>query len=74
MSPPELTADAPVADVFHPVEVDALVAVGNEADFALLHHIYGGLGERLHVHEPLFGEKRLDHLFGAFRDGRLNRV
>ena len=39
VAPPELAADAPVADVLHPVQVDALEALRHELDAALLHRI-----------------------------------
>ena len=49
VTPPELTGDAPVKDVVHPVEVVLGEALGNEADVALLHRLDGGLGQGLHA-------------------------
>ena len=62
MSPPELARDAPVLDVVHPVEVDLAPAVRHEAHLAGFHRLDGGLGERLHLHEPLLGEAALHDL------------
>ena len=53
VSPPELTGDAPVVDVLHPVEVYLAESFGDEADLSFLHDLYGGAGEGLHFHEPL---------------------
>ncbi|CDN46068.1 Uncharacterized protein BN871_KJ_00010 [Paenibacillus sp. P22] len=61
MAPPQLAGNAPVADVLDPVQVDLLEAVRHEV------HALAGLlgfdrafGERLHCHEPLRGQVRLD--------------
>ena len=56
VAPPDLPADAPVADVLHPVEEDALPALGLDGDLAGAHGLDGGLGEGLHADEPLLGE------------------
>ena len=61
MAPPELTADAPVADVFHPVEVGPLEALRDDLDFAVAHGFDGRLGQRLGLDPPLLAEQRLDH-------------
>jgi len=65
MPPPELTADAPVLDVFHPVEVGLLPALGTEGDLVLGHGIgrfrYAGITQ-----EPLHGNARFDRDIGAF--------
>ena len=61
VAPPDLAADAPVADVLHPVEEDALPALGLDDDLALAHGLDGGLGEGLHADEPLLGETAVHH-------------
>ncbi len=58
MSPPKLAADAPVVDVFHPVEIGLLVLLRREADslFAVRTRLDGGnglIGQRLNLDEPL---------------------
>ena len=60
LSPPELTGDAPVADIFHPVFVGVAVFVGNEFDFSAFHAFEGILGQGVHFQEPLGGEFGLD--------------
>src|SRR5690606_22536145 len=59
--PPELPGDAPVADVLEPVLVDFGVAVGCEAHPAVARCGERRLRQRLHLHEPLIREPRLDH-------------
>ena len=70
MAPPELAADAPVVDVFHPVEIGFLVLLGGEVNglFAVGAGLDGGdglVGEGLDFDEPLGGEARLDDGFAA---------
>ena len=65
MPPPELTGNAPILDVLHPVEVDLRPAVRDELHLAGLDRGDRGLGERLHLDEPLLGETRLDDLVAA---------
>ena len=60
MAPPQLAADAPVAGVLHPVHIVFGEALGHKADAALFHRLDGGLGQRLHLDEPLLGDHRLD--------------
>ena len=60
MAPPELPADAPVADVREPIFVGVLPALREEPDLAVLPGLEGLLGEGLHPHEPLLGEVGLD--------------
>ena len=62
---PELAADAPVADVAHPVEVDGGEAPGVEAHLLGLDDGDRGLGERAHRHPPLLADQRLEHALAA---------
>ena len=55
MPPPQLSGNAPVLDVLHPVVIDLREAFGNEFDLVFHHRVDGGLCERLHFHKPLFG-------------------
>ena len=73
VSPPELTRDAPVVDVVHPVEIHLAIVVGDDGDLV---GFDGGdrlFGERLDFDEPLRREARLDDSSGAIalseRDG-----
>src|SRR5262249_12041545 len=63
--PPDLARDAPVADVLHPVEVDAREALGCEADALLLHRGDRGSRELLHREPPLWDDERLDSRVAA---------
>ena len=65
MPPPELAADAPVADVRQPVLVGVLPALGVEPHIAVPPGLEGLLGQGLHLHEPLLGEVGLHHGMAA---------
>ena len=65
MAPPELTRNAPIVDVFHPVEIRLREALGNELDRAVLDDADGFFGQRLHLNEPLRGNERLDIIVAA---------
>ena len=65
MTPPKLTRDAPILDVLHPVEIDLRPALGNELNLARPDGLDGGLGERLHLNEPLLRKARLDNIMTA---------
>ena len=70
VAPPELARDAPGADVVHPVEVDALAALGVEAHAAFADGRVGRASQLGHLAEPLQGDERLDAVAGALRSGR----
>ncbi len=74
MAPPELTRDAPVVDVFHPVEIRFREALGNEFDRAVLDDANGFYGQRLHFDEPLRGNERLDIIVAAVAGADIMRV
>jgi len=65
VAPPELARNAPVADVFHPVQVDFLLVLGNDRNQPFAHHANGRLGQRFHPAEPLGRNPRLDVGFAA---------
>ncbi len=67
VSPPKLTADAPVLDVLQPVVIDLLEAFGHNADASIAHGCERSLGQRFDLHEPLLGDHRLDDLTAALR-------
>ena len=60
VSPPQLAAYAPVADIFEPVDVDFAEAVGNEFGVAIFDSGDSWRGESFHFHEPLTADKRLN--------------
>ena len=53
VTPPELTGDTPVADVFHPMEVNLLKSFGNELCFAGLYAVNCRACKGFHLNEPL---------------------
>ena len=72
MAPPELARDAPRPDAGHPVEVDALPALGHDPHLVALDDGDRGLGELAHRTEPLQRDQRLDALARAM--GERHRV
>ena len=60
VAPPELTGDAPVLDVLHPVVVGLVHPLGNQLDLAIADNVDGRLCQRLHLDKPLLGDHRLD--------------
>ena len=65
VAPPQLAADAPVTAALHPVDIVLGEALGHELDLALLDALDGGLGQRLHLDEPLLGDHRLNDRVAA---------
>ena len=65
VAPPQLTGDAPVMDVLHPVDIGFGKALRYKLDGAILHHPDGLLGQRLHLHEPLGGDQGLHVVVAA---------
>ena len=55
MSPPQLTGNTPILDVFHPVEINLFKSFGVELNFALLYNVNCRTCKRLHLDEPLLG-------------------
>ena len=55
VAPPQLAGNAPVLQVFKPVQVHLLPARGMELDGAVLHHAGRRLLQGVHGHEPLLG-------------------
>ena len=60
VAPPELTGDAPVLDVLHPVEVGLVVAGRDELDLAGTDDVDGRVCQRFHLDEPLLRDAGLD--------------
>ena len=65
MAPPQLTADAPVANVLHPVEIGLGEPFRHELHLARAHRLDGGPGQRLHLHEPLSAGHRVYRMVAA---------
>ena len=60
VSPPQLTADTPVADIVGPVKVVLLHTFGDQLDLTVFHCFSCGLDQFVHLHEPLLFYQRLD--------------
>ena len=67
MSPPKLSADTPVLDVFQPVLIGVLILGGIEFQFVVHYRWQGHVGKVLHLEEPLHRELRFDRHTGTFR-------
>ena len=60
VSPPELTADTPVADIVRPVKVGLFHTLRNKLDVAVLYGFYCGLNQLIHLDKPLLFYQRLN--------------
>ena len=65
MSPPQLSGDAPVFDVLHPVAVGVFVFGGIEFYLVVHYRLQCDLGEMFHFEKPLHREFRLDDDIGT---------
>ncbi len=54
VSPPQLAADAPVADIIGPVEINLLQTFRNQFYITVFHRFHRGLNQFIHLYEPLF--------------------
>ena len=60
VTPPELAADTPVADIVGPVEIDLFHPLGDQLDVLFLHRLHGRLDQLIHFDEPLFFDQGFD--------------
>ena len=65
MSPPQLTGNAPIPDIFHPVKICLAESVGDELGFPVLNHTDSFLCQRLHFYKPLGRNDRLHIIVAA---------
>ena len=65
VSPPQLAADAPVADIVRPVEIDLLQTFGNQFHLTVFHRFHRGLDEFFHLYEPLLLYQRFHGCLAA---------
>ena len=65
MSPPKLTGNAPIVDIFHPVDIGLGETLRHKLDGAVIDHANRLLGQRLHLHKPLCGNQRLHIVVAA---------
>src|SRR5208283_4283547 len=61
VTPPELAADAPIPDIFHPVNVTCCVALGYKLHPLLFYYFNGTLRQLFHAEIPLIRKQRLNH-------------
>src|SRR4051812_46853569 len=61
MSPPELSRNAPVPDVSHPLKVDVRILRRHEDGTSLFHGCHRRLSERLYLNEPLSRQNRFHY-------------
>ena len=66
VSPPDLTADAPVLNVLHPMEISLRPAFRIEFDRAVADRFDRGFGQFVHLDEPLVAQQRFDLDAAAF--------
>ena len=60
VAPPQLAGNAPIMHVLHPVDIGLGEALRHELDASVTHGLDGGLGQRLHLDEPLRARHRLN--------------
>src|SRR6185503_505605 len=68
--PPELARDAPGAKLVHPVEIDPLPPLRDDANLARLDGLASRPRQRLHATQALQRYQRLDSLARAVRIGK----
>ena len=69
MAPPQLTADAPIADIGKPVAIDLAPALRHKLRLGLLKGFTAAGGQRLRLHKPLGGEQWFDGHLAAIGVG-----
>ena len=68
MSPPQLTRDTPVFDVFHPIAIAVLEFWREETNVVIHYIIKRRLTNVFHVHKPLERQAWLDYHICALRE------
>src|SRR5438552_5682882 len=65
MSPPELTRDTPVMDVFQPVHIDFVEALWYDFHQTILNRTHGWCRQWHHLDKPLLRNERFNHSVAA---------
>ena len=65
MPPPKLPTDAPVSLFTQPIQIRGAITLGIKGHPIVQNRVDRRLGQRLHLHEPLFRQIRLDRCFGT---------
>ena len=74
VSPPQLAADAPILNVFHPVKIGFVEAFRHDFGATFAHSGDGGRGQRLGFDKPLSADQRLDNRVAAFATPDLHQM
>ena len=74
MTPPKLTGNTPIADIFHPVGVGLAETLGNELCLALIYNTQRFFGKGFHLHKPLGGDDWLNIIMAAVAGANIVRV
>src|SRR5689334_18009126 len=74
VSPPELSTDAPVVDVFQPAEVALLGRLRLDLDLTVPNNLHGRLGQSLGAHPPLRLHDGLNNVLGLIAQRNLHGV
>jgi hypothetical protein len=60
MPPPQLTADAPIADILHPVKIDFGEMLRDDGYLPFLYSLDGRFGQGFGMDKPLLARPRFD--------------
>src|SRR5260370_22078061 len=74
MSPPELSREAPVADIREPVDEDFALIIGKDPNLSLFDRRGTSISQRAHLAKPLHGDARLDDGLAPVADAHGLRV
>ena len=66
VTPPQLTGNTPVADIFQPVHIDFAETVGNEFQFLILVNFHCRFCQFFHFYEPLQFDHGFDYSVTSF--------
>ncbi len=59
VSPPELTGNTPVTDIFQPVQVNFVKTLRYKGKFSVFYRLHGRFGQFIHLYKPLLFDQRL---------------
>ena len=65
MSPPELSRNTPVTDIFQPVQINLVKPLRHKRQFSIFHCFNGRFCQLLHLHKPLLLYHRLHRCLTA---------
>ena len=74
VTPPKLAGNAPVTDIFKPMEIYFFKTLRNKAGVAFFHGVYGRACQRFHFDEPLLRHARFDGRAAAVAGADIVRI